>query len=307
MSENPIPGYVAVEEGRRRRGAYVIPSLFTTANIFCGFYAVIAALKGYQALGTNLEEATRLFDNAAKAIGFAVLFDALDGRIARMTKTTSDFGVELDSLADVLSFGLAPALLAYAWGYGMTPDIYGLEMGKAAWVVSFLYLVCGAFRLARFNVHARRTATAKDRRQFVGLPIPAAAGLIAAIVHFSPMPLLTHPAYSLVLFGDHLLVDGAVLGFLMLLLVVALSALMISTIRYRSFKELGVSALSPRWTLLLLSLLVASIYFYSRWVLIVLASVYVAHGLALKGLALLRLGRKAPVSADVSAPAKSEP
>ncbi|MCS6816799.1 MAG: CDP-diacylglycerol--serine O-phosphatidyltransferase [Blastocatellia bacterium] len=307
MSENPIPGYLPAEEGRRRRGAYAIPSLFTTANIFCGFYAVIAALKGYQALGTDLGEATRLFDNAAKAIGFAVLFDALDGRIARMTKTTSDFGVELDSLADVLSFGLAPALLAYAWGYGVTPDIYGLEMGKAAWVISFLYLVCGAFRLARFNVHARRTVTAKDRRQFVGLPIPAAAGLIAAIVHFSPTPLLAQSARSFEVWGNHVLVDSAVLGFLMLLLVAALSGLMISTIRYRSFKDLGVGALSPRWTLLLLSLLVAGIYFYSQWVLIFLASAYVVHGLAMKGLALLRLGRKEPASAEVSTPIKSEP
>ncbi len=304
MSENPIPGYVPVREGRR--GVYALPSLFTTANIFCGFYAVIAALKGYQVLGTDLGEAARLFDNAAKAIGFAVLFDALDGRIARMTRTTSDFGVELDSLADVLSFGLAPALLAYAWGYGMTPDIYGVEMGKAAWVISFLYLVCGAFRLARFNVHARRTATAKDRRQFVGLPIPAAAGLIAAIVHFSPTPLLAQSARSFALLGNHVLVDGAVLGFLLLLLVAVLSGLMISTIRYRSFKDLGVSTLSPRWTLLLLSLLVAGIYFYSRWVLIVLASVYVMHGLALKGLALLRLGRKEPASAEISASIKYE-
>jgi len=307
MSENPIPGYVAVDEGRRRRGAYVIPSLFTTANIFCGFYAVIAALKGYQALGTDLVEAARLFDNAAKAIGFAVLFDALDGRIARMTRTTSDFGLELDSLADVLSFGLAPALLAYAWGYGTTPDVYELEMGKAAWVVSFLYLVCGAFRLARFNVHARRTVAAKDRRQFVGLPIPAAAGLIAALVHFSPTPLSAQPARPFALLGDHVLLDSALLGFFMLLLVAALSGLMISTIRYRSFKDLGGSALSPRWTVLLLSLLVAGIYFYSRWVLILLASAYVVHGLAAKGLSLLRLGRKEPVSAEASAPIKSEP
>jgi len=307
MSENPIPGYAPAEEGRRRRGVYALPSLFTTANIFCGFYAVIAALKGYQALGTDLGEAARLFDNAAKAIGFAVLFDALDGRIARMTKTTSDFGVELDSLADVLSFGLAPALLAYAWGYGMTPDIYGVEMGKAAWVVSFLYLVCGAFRLARFNVHARRTGTAKDRRQFVGLPIPAAAGLIAAIVHFSPTPLLAQPARSFTILGDSVLVNGAVLGFLMLLLVAALSGLMISTIRYRSFKDLGVSTLSPRWTLLLLALLVAGIYFYSQWVLIFLAGAYVTHGLAMKGLALLRPGRRELASAEVSTPIKSEP
>ncbi len=306
MSENPIPGYIPTE-GRRPRGAYVIPSLFTTANVFCGFYAVIAALKGYQALWTDALEAARLFDHAAKAIGFAVLFDALDGRIARMTKTTSDFGLELDSLADVLSFGLAPVLLAYAWGYGTTPDIYGLEMGKAAWVVSFLYLVCGAFRLARFNVHARRVTAAKDRRQFVGLPIPAAAGLIAAIVHFSPMPLFSYPTRSFVLFGAHFQVDRAVLGFLLLLLVALLSGLMISTIRYRSFKGLSVSALSPRWTLLLLSLLVAGIYFYSRWVLIFLASTYVVHGPAMKGLALLRLGRKEPISVEASAPLKPEP
>jgi CDP-diacylglycerol--serine O-phosphatidyltransferase len=306
MSENPIPGYIPIESGRRR-GAYVIPSLFTTANVFCGFYAVIAALKGYQALWTDALEAARLFDHAAKAIGFAVLFDALDGRIARMTKTTSDFGLELDSLADVLSFGLAPVLLAYAWGYGTTPDIYGLEMGKAAWVVSFLYLVCGAFRLARFNVHARRVTTAKDRRQFVGLPIPAAAGLIAAIVHFSPTPLVASPTHSFAVLGVSLRVESALLGFLLLLLVALLSGLMISTIRYRSFKDLGVSALSPRWTLLLLSLLVAGIYFYSQWVLISLASTYVAHGPVMKALTLLRLGQREPISVEASAPLKPEP
>lgn len=298
MSENPIPSYVTVEEGKRRRRAYVIPSLFTTANIFCGLYAVIAALKAYQVLPTDVVEAARHFDNAAKAIGFAVLFDALDGRIARMTRTTSDFGLELDSLADILSFGLAPAILAYAWGYGTTPDFSGLEMGKAAWIVSFLYLTCGAFRLARFNVHSRRAVSAKERRQFVGLPIPAAAGLIAALVHFSPLPLIAHPPVLLALPSGPLRVDNALLGFLLLALVAVLSLLMISTIRYRSFKDLGASALSPRWTLLFLSLLVASIYFYSRWTLILLASSYVAHGLALKGLSLLRLGRREPIPAE---------
>ena len=140
-----------VEENPPRRGIsrgiYIIPSLFTIGNILCGFYAVINSLKGFQA---HHADAGRLFDNAARAIGYAVLLDGLDGRIARMTKTTSEFGVELDSIADVITFGVAPAVMAYTWGYGSTP---GLE--RLGWGISFFFLICGALRLARFNVMAR--------------------------------------------------------------------------------------------------------------------------------------------------------
>src|SRR5262245_11138967 len=135
-----------------RKGIYLLPSAFTIGNILCGFYAVISSVKGYQTMSdpSQAEHAAHLFNNAARAIGLAFLLDGLDGRIARMTKATSEFGVELDSIADVLTFGIAPAVLAYTWGYGSTP---GLE--RLAWGVSFFFLICGALRLARFNVMAR--------------------------------------------------------------------------------------------------------------------------------------------------------
>ena len=141
-SEKPAP----VRKGIRK-GIYVIPSAFTIGNILCGFYAILNSVKGYQGEGA---EAAHLFDYGARAIGIAWLLDGLDGRIARMTNATSEFGVELDSIADVVTFGVAPAVLAYTWGYGSTP---GVE--RLAWGVSFFFLICGALRLARFNVMAR--------------------------------------------------------------------------------------------------------------------------------------------------------
>jgi CDP-diacylglycerol--serine O-phosphatidyltransferase len=278
---------------KSRRSVYAIPSTFTTANIFCGFYAVISALKGYQALPHDIAEATRLFDHSAKAIGFAVLFDAIDGSIARMTRTTSDFGIELDSLADVLSFGIAASLLAYAWGYGSMPDAFELEVRKVAWAVSFVYLICGAFRLARFNVSSRRSTTPQPKggKSFVGLPIPAAAGVIAAIVHFTPTPLIARQPVAYNFLGQHIELTSATVSLLFLVLVASLSILMISTLRYRSFKDLGAGTFSPRWTFLILSLLVSGIYFYSRWALLILAVTYASHALVIKAFSLLRLTR----------------
>ncbi len=264
--------------GRRR--IYIVPALFTTANLFAGFYAAVAALKGYQLVHTDWEAAARFFDNAAKAIGWAVLFDTLDGRIARMTGATSEFGLELDSLADVISFGIAPALLAYAWGYGSAPPAYDPRFAGLAWAVSFIFLMCGAFRLARFNVHTRRPIpeSKKERRQFVGLPIPAAAGLIAAIVHFVRTPLLATSSHDVSLSGLNIRIDSSFWSLMLLVLVFSLAMLMISTVRYAASKSVGASRMSPRLTFLLLSLLVCGIYFYSRWVLLVLATAYVSHG-----------------------------
>ncbi len=254
-----------------RRGIYLVPSAFTIGNILCGFYAVINSLKGYQVLETA--HATALLDDAARAIGFAVLLDGLDGRIARMTKATSEFGVELDSIADVLTFGIAPAVLAYTWGYGLTP---GLE--RIGWGVSFFFLICGALRLARFNVVARapRFAVAGaspklDKRFFVGLPIPAAAGLLAAVIHFSPRPLIAYPAEQFLLYSYLLVVAMALLAILM-----------VSTMRYSSFKSIGLGSNKPFVALPLLSLLLAGIWFFSQEVLLILAASYVLHGPTLK-------------------------
>jgi len=254
-----------------RKGIYLVPSAFTIGNILCGFYAVINSAKGYQVLDTG--HATVLFNNAALAIGIAWLLDGLDGRIARMTKATSEFGVELDSIADVLTFGIAPAVLAYTWGYGSTP---GLE--RLAWGVSFFFLVCGALRLARFNVMARSPrfnvpgATPKlDKRFFVGLPIPAAAGLLAAIVHFVPQPLAGYIGEFELVYSYALLVTMALLA-----------VLMVSTIRYASFKNIGPRSNKPFVALPLLSLLLAGVWFFSQWVLLVIAASYVLHGPFLK-------------------------
>src|SRR5512138_757657 len=141
-----------------KKGLYLIPSLFTAANIGMGFFSVMSSLRAFQMLSTNnldSEAARTRLDYAAIAIGFAVLFDILDGRIARMTKTTTEIGIQLDSIADVITFGLAPAVLAYVWGYGASLS-EGTNLHQLSWFISFMYLMCGAFRLARFNVQATR-------------------------------------------------------------------------------------------------------------------------------------------------------
>ena len=266
-----------------KKGLYLIPSAFTAANISMGFYAVMAALRGFQLVddgsAADLQRAAEHFDNAAKAICWAVLFDMLDGRIARMTKTTTEIGVQFDSIADVLTFGIAPAVLAYAWGYGSALAEGGWAH-KLGWFLSFMYLMCGAFRLARFNVQAARPrilaeGVAKvDKKNFVGLPIPPAAALIAAIIHFHlGMPLIQYePRYAHLYSG------------LMMALVGCLGALMVSTLRYSSFKTVGTRSRSARLAILLLAAIGMLIYLFSEYVLLTLASFYVLHGL------LLRLG-----------------
>src|SRR5271167_4552030 len=169
--------------GKLRKGMYILPSLFTTANIALGFYAILQTVHGSAGEPWHL-------DFAAEAIGFAVLFDGLDGRIARMTHTTSDFGKELDSLADVITFGVAPSLLAYIWGFRMLPMSVHPQLREnvlhAGVFVCFLFLICGASRLARFNISINpqpRNPGRPGHKYFVGMPIPAGAGVLAAVVH----------------------------------------------------------------------------------------------------------------------------
>ncbi|MGE5345784.1 MAG: CDP-diacylglycerol--serine O-phosphatidyltransferase [Acidithiobacillales bacterium] len=177
-----------------RRGIYLLPALFTVGNIFCGYLSVDHALKGNFAM-------------AAILIFVAAFLDLLDGRVARMTATTSAFGEQLDSLADVVSFGVAPSVLVYRWG------LFGFE--RVGLAVSFLFLVCGACRLARFNVQAHVV----DKRYFVGLPIPAAAGTLAGLIWiFSEQP-----------------TEELQAGFIPV--TILLSFLMVSTFKYRSFKD----------------------------------------------------------------------
>lgn len=286
--EREAPAAARASGGERRglkKGLYLIPSAFTAANIGMGFFAMMAALRGFQLVGggseAELMRATAHFDSAAKAIGWAVLFDMLDGRIARMTKTTTEIGIQFDSIADVVTFGIAPAVLAYAWGYGAT-FADGSDAHKLGWFLSFMFLICGAFRLARFNVQATRPrvvaeGTAKlDKRSFVGLPTPPAAGLIAAIVHFAPPPLIT---YGLELAS---LYSGVLMG-----LMATLAALMVSTVRYTSFKELGAGRRSMRIAILCVAALGMLIWLYSRYVLLAVATAYVTRDL------LIRLGTTA--------------
>ena len=181
---------------RLRRGIYILPNIFTSLNIFFGFYAVIAAVNGK-------------FVPAAYAIYIAAVFDLLDGKIARATNTTSRFGVEYDSLADLVSFGLAPGLMMYLWA--LKP------MGRIGWLAAFLFMVCGALRLARFNTQVGTVSS----KYFVGLPIPAAAGMTAATL------LLWH----------RLGLDAHGQRLLMLVMLYALAFLMVSSIKYPSFKN----------------------------------------------------------------------
>lgn len=265
-----------------KKGLYLLPSAFTAANIGMGYFSVMASLRGFQLLDENLPAATAQFDNAARAIGWAALFDALDGRIARMTKTTTEMGIQLDSLADVLTFGIAPAVLAYAWGYGAAlPD--GSQAQKLGWFVSFMFLMCGALRLARFNVQATRPrtlseGTAKvDKKNFVGLPIPAAAGMIAAFVHFAPSPLKSY--------GGELptLYSGLAMG-----LIAVLGALMVSTIRYSSFKTVGGGKRSRATVFLFIAAVGMLVWLYSRYTLLAIVSAYVLHGIVLRVASLFR-------------------
>ena len=258
-----------------RKGVYLIPSVFTAANIGMGFFAVMESLRAFQFVGgpgTDFVRATSHCDNAAMAIGWAVLFDMLDGRLARMTKTTTEIGIQLDSIADVVTFGLAPAVLAYVWGYGASLT-EGTDLHRLAWFISFMYLMCGAFRLARFNVQASRPriiaeGTVKvDKKSFVGLPIPVAGGLIASIVHFTPSPLVA--------LGRE---QGEIYSGLLMLLVGVLSLMMVSTLRFSSFKTVGTRTRSMR-TIIIIVAVGMLIFLYSRYVLLAIVVAYILHGL----------------------------
>lgn len=258
-----------------RKGLYLIPSVFTAANIGMGFYSVMASVRAFQLLGgpnPDLAGATQRFDHAGIAIGFAVLFDMLDGRIARMTKTTTEIGIQLDSIADVVTFGLAPAVLAYVWGYGASLT-EGTNLHQLSWFISFMYLMCGAFRLARFNVQASRprivaAGTIKvDKKSFVGLPIPVAGGLIASIVHFAPQPLVGYGAERARIYSG-----------LLMLLVGLLSLMMVSTLRFSSFKTVGTGSRSMR-TIIIVLAIGGLIVLYSQYVLLGIVLAYILHGL----------------------------
>lgn len=248
---------------RLRKGLYILPSLFTTANIAAGYYAILQVVHGTQAEFWH-------FDNAAKAIGFAVLFDGLDGRVARMTKTSSDFGRELDSLADVITFGVAPAMLAWMWGFRQLPmflpdNDLAAKVVQFGAIASFLFLMAGASRLARFNITTNPQPSNPGRpgkKYFVGMPIPAGAGVIAAVVHFS--------------LGDPITTWWSAITWL--LMVVAVAYLMVSTWRFYSFKDIDFRSRQPFQLIVVLGLLFAAIWFFSKQVLFVIALAYMFSG-----------------------------
>ena len=253
-----------VDERRSpRRGMYVLPSTFTAGNIAIGYYAIVQSIRG-MSTGDNWA-----FDRAALAIIFAMFFDALDGRIARMTNTQSAFGRELDSLADVITFGVAPSFMAYLWGLrevGLSayPELQ-VRMMRFGLVICFLYLICGACRLARFNISLNpqpRNPGRPGRKYFVGMPIPAGAGVLAAVVHFeegSPIHSMWMSALWLALI--------ALVGFLM-----------VSSWRFWSGKELDFNQRRPGRLLVLMALLASVVIFESRYALIVLAMGYLLSG-----------------------------
>src|SRR5690349_12543006 len=174
---------------RPRRAAYALPTLFTAGNIFLGYISILRSFRGAMLAASAAPGADDHFSIAARAIGAAVFLDGFDGMIARFTNTTSEFGREMDSLADVISFGLAPAVLAFAWGVQFVDagnSVLRDQIQRAGYFVSFLYLLCGAARLARFNIQHNpvpKNPGRPDRKYFVGLPIPGAAALVAAVVY----------------------------------------------------------------------------------------------------------------------------
>ena len=230
---------------RLRRGVYLLPSLLTMGNMFCGYACVVYAMRGE-------------YETAAPFIGFAYILDVLDGRIARLTGTTSEFGVEFDSMADIISFGMAPAILSFQWGLS--------TLGRLGWAAGFLFVAAAAIRLARFNL---QSAAGGDKRYFVGMPSPAAAGIIAATVFAYPRGLYDY---------------RAALPALALVLVPAV--LMVSTIRFRSFKNLDSKGRRPYTVLIFVAAGIMLVATHPRFMLVAVAYGYLASGLL--GLAVSR-------------------
>jgi len=246
MSDLPEVRHAGPDGRRHRRGLYLLPSLFTVGNMFCGYACIVYAMRGDLAF-------------AALCIGIAFVLDALDGRIARLTNTTSAFGVELDSLADVISFGLAPAILAFAWGLS--------ELARVGWASGFIFVTAAAMRLARFNI---QSSSHLDKRYFVGMPSPAAALVVAATVYAWPLPLAGYPQ------------AGAAVA---VVLVPAL--LMVSTIRFRSFKTINLGWGPSYMPLLGFAALLVFITIEPRFTLVTMAYAYLLSPFI--GLAVTRL------------------
>lgn len=231
---------------RLSRGLFILPTLFTVGNLFCGYLSVWCSIRG-------------TFQTAAILIIAAAVLDMLDGRIARLTNSASRFGEEYDSLADLVSFGIAPAVLAYSWGLA--------DFHRLGWMASFLFVVCGSMRLARFNIQTRVT----DKKYFIGLPIPAAAGTISTLVLATP---------------ERLVSRFWMVG--LLVLTVVLSYLMISTLRYRSFKDLDLRRQRRAWILPVIAVVFAVIAYRPAVTLLAIALIFAASGPVARAVAFAR-------------------
>jgi CDP-diacylglycerol---serine O-phosphatidyltransferase len=241
-----------------------LPSLFTIGTLICGYVAILSTLKGAELLaaGAVVTGAPAAFDTAARLIGWAIVFDGLDGRVARLTNSASNFGREFDSLADVITFGVAPAFLAYSWGVQAVHQAYSHNLvyylEKVGWVVGFAFVICGAARLARFNIDR---GAPSDRKYFVGLPIPAGAGAVAAVVHWAKQP-----------------IQGSVASVLWVVFVAVTAYLMVSRVRYFSFKTVDLRKKHSYLFIIVLGLIVWAIWAYSEPVLLAFASMYFLSG-----------------------------
>jgi CDP-diacylglycerol---serine O-phosphatidyltransferase len=259
---------------RPRRAAYVLPTLFTSGNMFLGFVAILQTFEAAMQAQSGDLSPNEHFALAAKAIGFAVFFDGLDGRIARLTNTVSDFGRELDSIADVITFGIAPAVLLFVWGVMFVGppgvDIQHLShLQRAGYFVAFFYLLCGGVRLARFNVQTNpkpKNPGRPDRKYFVGMPIPSAAAFIAAVVFF----LDSDPIRSFTFSVGWLIVSSIV------------SLLMVSTWRYPSFKQINVSKPRSPLVAIVVGAIAILIWNWAQPVLLLMASTYVLSGILIR-------------------------
>jgi CDP-diacylglycerol--serine O-phosphatidyltransferase len=227
-----------------------------------GYYAISQSMQG------SVVEPSH-FDSAARAIGFAIVFDMFDGRIARMTQTTSDFGRELDSLADVITFGVAPAVLAWMWGFRLLPALpeadLRMRLVQLGAIATFLFMIAGASRLARFNIQVNPQPSNPGRpgkKYFVGMPIPAAAGVVAAIVHFARGEPLTIWWWSVVWLG----------------LLISCAFLMVSTWRFYSFKDVNLRGRHPFRNVVFIGALIAGIWYFSHSVLFFIALTYMLSG-----------------------------
>src|SRR5690606_10683197 len=243
-AESLLPIDEHIEEGHdaegrkvRHRGIYLLPNLFTTANLFAGFYAIINAMNGN-------------FYVAAAAVFVAMVLDGLDGRVARLTNTQSAFGAEYDSLSDMVAFGVAPALVAFEWALG--------SLGKVGWMVAFIYVAGAALRLARFNTMVGKA----DKRYFIGLASPAAAARVAGTV------------WAFSDFG----IKGSNMAFVVALLVAAAGCLMVSNIKYHSFKDLDLRGRVPFVAILIVVLLFAVVFSDPPRILLRIFLAYAASG-----------------------------